>query len=236
MKIVSWNANGKFREKIKLFSPSDIDVMVVQECEKTEKSDEAYKSNGWEYQWVSENKHRGLGVFVPKGKECIPLDWKISECKYFLPVSVSENITVVGVWAMGGRSKSVSYAGQITCFLKNHIDTISSSRTFLVGDFNSNAIWDKRHRVANHTKNNNRLAEVALKSLYHVIENEEQGKETKPTFFLYRNREKPYHMDYFYVPEILMEYATIEVGSQDKWLKFSDHMPLFVDLNIPTGS
>lgn len=33
MKIVSWNANGKFREKYKAILELDADIYVIQECE-----------------------------------------------------------------------------------------------------------------------------------------------------------------------------------------------------------
>ena len=33
MKIVSWNCNGKFREKINFVKELDADIYVIQECE-----------------------------------------------------------------------------------------------------------------------------------------------------------------------------------------------------------
>jgi len=230
MKIVSWNANGKFREKIRLFDPTTTDVLVIQECERTEESEGLYRDAGWEFQWLSENIHRGLGVFVPVGRRCKRLSLGITECQYFLPVSVDDSQTIVGVWAMGGGSKSASYAGQITRFLDKYANLIDPTNTILIGDFNSNSIWDKRHRVANHTSNDARLSELGLKSLYHSRENEDQGKETRPTFYMYRKRDKPYHIDYAYLPKRYVEDALIEIGCPNEWLEHSDHMPLIVNL------
>ena len=33
MKIISWNCNGKFREKFKDIIEEDADIYVIQECE-----------------------------------------------------------------------------------------------------------------------------------------------------------------------------------------------------------
>jgi len=230
MNIVSWNANGKFREKILLFSPATTDVLVIQECENTEKSQALYRAAGWDFHWISENQHRGLGIFVPLRRRCKKLSWGITDCQYFLPVEVRDKIIIVGVWAMGGKSKSTSYAGQITRFLDSNAHRLNSNKIVLIGDFNSNAIWDKRHRVANHTANDKRLVDVGLTSLYHREKSEEQGKETTPTFYMYRKKEKPYHIDYVYLPEKILETASIDVGCPDQWLQYSDHMPLFITL------
>ena len=41
-----------------------------------------------------------------------------------------------------------------------------------------------------------RLAGKNIYSVYHKHLNQEQGKESHPTFFLQRNKNKPYHIDY----------------------------------------
>lgn len=52
MKIVSWNANGKFREKYKAILELDADVYVIQECENPETcKDPEYRSFFKNYHW-----------------------------------------------------------------------------------------------------------------------------------------------------------------------------------------
>lgn len=53
MKIVSWNANGKFREKHKAILELDADIYVIQECENPEYcKDSEYRAFIKNYHWA----------------------------------------------------------------------------------------------------------------------------------------------------------------------------------------
>lgn len=102
----------------------------------------------------------------------------------------------------------------------------------LVGDFNSNSIWDYQHRVGSHSAVVNRLAEKGIHSLYHVHHQQEQGKEAHPTFYLYRQKEKAYHIDYcFGSADMVKRLVSVEVGEHEEWMKWSDHVPAMVTFN-----
>jgi len=131
---------------------------------------------------------------------------------------------------MGGKSKSVSYAGQITQFIQETAGMLREQIHIIAGDFNSNAIWDDRHPVANHTGNNEILESFGLRSLYHAQEGCAQGAESEATLYMYRDRAKPYHIDYCYLSTNLVDISAIVIGSPSVWLEHSDHMPLFVDM------
>ena len=192
-----------------------------------------YKTAGWDFRWIGHNEHKGLGIFVPTNSTIESVNWAITECYYFLPVKTSNDLIIRGAWTRGGKSKSVSYAAQLTRFLDSHIDRIDPERTILIGDLNSSFQFDKRRdKHYNHTKNTSRLDEVGLQSLYHYQTKEAQGFETKPTFYMYRHRDKPYHIDYAYLPKPYLESASIEIGDPRDWLQYSDHIPLFINLNV----
>ncbi|MEM9605461.1 MAG: endonuclease/exonuclease/phosphatase family protein [Pseudomonadota bacterium] len=232
MKLISWNAQQKFREKIQHFCPREWDVLVVQECEFTDTAIARYREAGWHGCWDGENRHKGLGVFVPLGSSITRLDWAVHGCRHFLPVRLGNGVVLVGVWAMGGTSPSVSYAGQVARFIEQHGKQIAAGPALLIGDFNSNAIWDTRHKTANHTRNHALLNAMGLQSLYHVQHAETQGQERIPTFYLYRHRHKPYHLDYAYLPDDIVGASSLVVGDPDTWLQLSDHMPLFIDVAV----
>jgi exonuclease III len=103
--------------------------------------------------------------------------------------------------------------------------------TIVLGDFNSNTIWDQRDRWWNHSDVVNILSSFNLVSLYHLINQEEQGNESLKTFYLYRKKEKGYHIDYVFIPEVYLNQVTnFEVGTYEKWIELSDHTPLIFSI------
>lgn len=81
--------------------------------------------------------------------------------------------------------------------------------TILIGDFNSNVRWDKKHNIRTHTNASNELKNKNLISVYHKVFNEIESQETKPTFYLHRNINKPYHIDYAFCHKELIKYFKV---------------------------
>ncbi|MBK5242558.1 hypothetical protein [Clostridium sp.] len=54
-----------------------------------------------------------------------------------------------------------------------------------------------------------------------------QGKENKPTFFLYRKKERHFHIDCFFGEKEKIN--SLEIGEFDDWITLSDHMPVILD-------
>lgn len=104
----------------------------------------------------------------------------------------------------------------------------------VAGDLNSNSIFD-RNRVLNHTKLVERMRKLEMFSAYHARYGEQHGAESRPTFFLYRHRDKPFHFDYVFLPERWRSAVrSVVLGRPAKWLAWSDHLPLTVALDPTT--
>ncbi len=85
LKLVSWNACGKFREKFPLLSKFDADILVIQECEDpSQTSSNEYRYFSQNYFWTGENKNKGLGLFGKSDLKLQLLNWKNFGLRNFL--------------------------------------------------------------------------------------------------------------------------------------------------------
>lgn len=213
MKIITWNCNGALRKKYTALDKTGADILVIQECENPETSTKDYKKWAGNYLWSGENKNKGIGIFAKNGNtveksecngkfeiSCIEsssprLRWNAKSLRLFLPFTINNKIHVLGVWTKGSDGEVFGYMGQFWKYLQIHKKDFASHEYIILGDFNSNKIWDKKDRWWNHTDVVNELEDIGIKSLYHHKFRESQGEESMPTFFLHRNRKetRPYH-------------------------------------------
>jgi exonuclease III len=231
LRIISWNCNGAFRRKFSHLLQLDADLLIIQECEDPAQSkDEAYKAWANNYLWVGDNKNSGLGVFAKSSCALKKLDWSSETFQLFLPFTVDLSQTFIAVWTKQANSPTFQYIGQFWKYLQLNLENILSCKPLIIGDFNSNKIWDKWDRWWNHSDVVNELKALGISSLYHAHYSMVQGEEKHPTFYLHRNTAKPYHIDYAFLPETIIERSSLELGLAEDWLSISDHMPLVIDI------
>lgn len=228
MKIVTWNCNGGFRNKFQKIVTLEADIYVIQECENPEHSKGEYRKWAENYLWVGESQHKGLGIFASRSVKIQRLNWGSNELQLFLPISVDNQFTLVGVWTKYANSPTFRYIGQLWKYLGLHKAKMAARPTVLCGDLNSNKIWDVWDRWWNHSDVVKELLSINIVSLYHAVTGEEQGAESTPTFYHQRNLRKPYHTDYAFSSKAICDSqsTTVSVGRHTEWLEFSDHMPL----------
>jgi exonuclease III len=74
------------------------------------------------------------------------------------------------------------------------------------------------------------LATEDIFSVYHEYFGERHGEETQNTFFMYRKRDRGFHIDYCFAPRKWINHIkAVSVGSYEEWGKVSDHSPIFVE-------
>jgi len=206
MRILTWNCNGALRKKFRHLDAFQADIIVVQECENPAAiKDTEYREWAKKFLWVGENSNKGLGIFARDNVKIDLLDWDTMinygrsdnrNLKYFIACTINNEFTLLGAWCHGANSPTFGYVGQLWQYLQKHKTKLK--KTIIAGDFNSNVTWDRWDRWWNHSDVVRELGELNIENVYLHYFKEEAGKESRPTFYLHRNREKPYHIDYIF--------------------------------------
>jgi hypothetical protein len=226
-----------FRKKAQYIQALNPDIAVISECESPEKLKfpDGIKLPS-DILWYGANPNKGIGVFSFGDYKFELLECHNPTFKNILPIAVSGgkiDCTLFAIWANNPADKDGAYVTQIWKAINYYEDLIKETKTILIGDFNSNAIWDKPRREGNHTTVVNKLAEKNIFSTYHKYFNQIQGKEVHPTLYLHKKENKPYHIDYCFVSNDFMEVLeSVEVGNYKDWTMYSDHKPLIINFNI----
>lgn len=222
-----------FRRKWEYLLPYELDIMIIQECEHESK----YKPKEIipdynQFLWIGDNNNKGVGIISFNDYQIKISDKYTDKFKYIIPINVIKpdgaKFTLFALWAMPHKVKAQSYVGQVWSAL-NYYKSMLSGDTILIGDFNSNQIWDSERKGGNHSTCVDLLAAHNIESLYHRQTGEAHGAELTPTIYLLKQMNKPYHLDYCFASQSLIsDWTTIDVGDPKTWLERSDHMPLIV--------
>jgi exonuclease III len=230
MKLVTWNAAMRFRDKIEEIFPFEADILVIPECEAPERWGTNKNLNVInEFLWFGDIHYKGLGVMTLNNAFQIKLHPSYNkDFRYIVPIIVSgeEEFILFAVWSQNTKRQYESYTGQIYLALK-YYESLLKEPCIIVGDWNSNKIFDYIKRVGTHSEVVELLKNKGIESAYHHYFKEEQGKETRPTHYFRKDKSSPFHIDCLFASEsILYRLSHFEVGSYDSWIKYSDHTPL----------
>ncbi|HFJ9434327.1 endonuclease/exonuclease/phosphatase family protein [Bacillus thuringiensis] len=236
MKIVAWNAGMAFRKKIDKILPLKADILVISECEKSEKWGQIDKEKGInDFLWEGDNPNKGIGLITLDERYQIEIhpDYDKS-LRYIVPIKVSsdkQEFIMFAVWSQKGETRYSSYIGQIYLALEKYASLLKEP-CIIVGDWNSNKVFDHIKRVKTHSEVVEFLEAFGIKSAYHHFSEEEQGEESKATHYFRKEKARPFHIDYLFASEIFLEQLKFfKIGSCEEWIEFSDHMPIIAEFN-----
>jgi len=235
MRIIEWNCQGAFRLKNKEILELKPDILIVPECEQEDKLKLGQLTpQPTDFFWYGDTCKKGIAIFSYSNYKFRLLKEFNPDFRYVVPLEVTDgknSFLLFAIWAMDNKQNPLArYIGQVWNAI-NYYQTILSENSILIGDFNSNQIWDTKDRVANHTDVVNFLKQLNIESLYHRQFDEEHGKESLKTFFMYRNIEKSYHIDYVFASHNIIENGyKLTFETSKNWIDKSDHIPLILDV------
>lgn len=233
MRIITWNCNMAFRKKADVILSYKPDILIVPECEHPGKLLFPIDTpKPTDTLWFGKNLNKGLAIFSYCECRFTVLDKHNPDLQMIIPIAVKGgqfDFNLFAVWANNPTDKDGQYIEQVWKALQHYDTLLTNTKTILAGDFNSNKIWDRKNREGNHSNVVKMLENKGIFSSYHLHNKQAQGTEEHPTLFMYRHKDKPYHIDYCFVSADMAEkLQTVEVGEYEFWTKYSDHVPLIV--------
>ncbi len=222
-----------FRKKADFILTHKPDILIVPECEHNDKllfTMETTKPT--DLVWFGKNKNKGLGIFSYSNFRFSVLDNHNQDLQMIIPIAVSGgqfDFNLFAIWANNPTDPDGQYVEQVWKAVNHYESLLTDTKTILIGDFNSNTIWDRKRRLSNHSNVVKLLESKGIFSTYHLYHKQTQGKEEHPTLYLYRHQDKPYHIDYCFVSaDFANKLQSVEIGDYDFWTKYSDHVPVIV--------
>jgi hypothetical protein len=139
-----------YRKKADFILAHKPDIVIVPECECPDKlkfiNDTPIPNDIY---WSGSNQNKGLGVFSYGNYTFKLLDNYNPDLKTILPLAVTGgafDFTLFAIWANNPQDKNYQYIGQVWKAIQHYDSLLKNERTILMGDFNSNTIWDKPKR------------------------------------------------------------------------------------------
>jgi len=226
MRVTSWNCQHLFgRGKdidrcMGLLSRLDADLVTLQECRRRDAHDPSII-------WRGENDD--LGTAVVSTSASLPIERieipGLHPTVVPVVVHAAEPFVFVGVWTHEPFNK-VAWDAMAAC--EAAADDLDLPMV-AAGDFNSSPCVQGQERASREFLGRMR-DELGLVSAYHRFHDVDPCDEPHATYYHQRKKDKPFHIDYCFVPETWADRLTgVEVGTFEEWRE-SDHRPLTVDI------
>lgn len=127
------------------------------------------------------------------------------------------------------------YISQVYTALQHYAETIGPF-SVVAGDFNWNATWDRAPDsplYGDFAATVRLLTIQGLGSAYHLVHHCDFGNEPHATFYMHRRKDRPYHIDYVFVPrKTFPKLVEFQLGVYDEWAGASDHMPIILEISL----
>jgi len=235
MRIISWNCQGGYRNKIDKILDLSPDIAVIQECETLEKlrafcKEKIQLKSFW---FVGFYPLRGVGVFFYKDYQILSMESDIS-IEFIVPMKIMNNFEfyLFAIWAMApmGKDKGKSYTYQIEKTITKHEGILRNNLSILIGDYNTPNIEKPVEKTGFMVVEEFKKLEVF--SAYHEYFKKGYGEHNHYTFYQHKKTEFKHMLDYCFASKSIIErISNVEIGKYEDWIEFSDHCPLIVDVD-----
>lgn len=223
MRIVAWNCcRGPIPKKIAALEALQPDVAVIAEALAPDKESD-------QLLWFPSNASR-LGIQVRAfGTHTLRRLKRAELPNCVVPVRVNGAVpfNLLAVWTWPAPSYTKAFLNGLSAYAR----LLQRGPTVVAGDFNGSPAFDKpTQRIKWWTDGFSRLHDAGLVSAYHQFNGVAFGGEAHATHHFLRKPERPFHIDFCFVPRSWAEKRLVaQIAAGPEWCALSDHFPLVVD-------
>jgi exodeoxyribonuclease-3 len=135
------------------------------------------------------------------------------------------SFNLLAVWTWPAPSYVKAFMNGLAAYEK----LLGSGETVVAGDFNGNPALDKPRTRIKWSMAFAQLQQVGLVSAYHHVHAVPWGSENHPTHHYLRKPDRPFHIDFCFVPQAWTAKALkTNIVSGPDWNLLSDHFPILV--------
>ena len=178
--------------------------------------------------WFGDNPRQGIAVVANGSYRIRALAAVADVPRYAIRIEVTGpiNFILIAIWSKADQE--TPYVEAVIRAVELYRNLFTEYPTVLAGDLNSNSIWDAQHTAGqSHTALVEILFQLGLVSSYHYFHREEHSKEKLPTYYFQWKEQRPFHIDYCFIPAKWAPHLRlVEVGSYSDRKESSDHRPL----------
>jgi len=220
MRLVTWNCRrGPLAAKRAALATLDADVAVLSEAPRPAKS-----AGERDMLWFGDGT-LGVAVIARPPYRVRALPQAGVPCVYPVRITGPRRFTILAVWTWPAPSYRQA--------LENGLDAYAHlpGPVVVAGDFNGNVRFDRPRRRRKWADCFARLESAGMVSAYHAFSGAVHGEEPDATHYFLTHRDRPFHLDYCYIPKRWMRRVrSVRVAPYEEFAALSDHRPITVAL------
>jgi hypothetical protein len=189
--------------------------------------------------WDGLRSDRGLAVltFPPWRLSIDPRHRPLSGSTLPILLDGPARVRLVAVWAIPSWIRSNGATPEpIATGLERLRELLLDGPTIVAGDFNRTLVVRRPGGRLRPSPLARELTDLGFVSAYHEARRVAAGDEHEPTFFRLGRFPSPHHLDH-----VLLDAPSaaclrgVELRGGARWMVWSDHVPLVVELELPSG-
>ena len=229
LRLITWNCHhGSLAVRLAQLAPH-ADVAFVQEC----RPDSTPLLTG---QALTRTINPRKGIALASLNETNRLEALGAPSQQDVAAVGGRFTGLVSFVALGIWAHPPDYTADALRTIEGYRELLRPGPSVVMGDLNSGTRLDGKHCSSRgHLGLVDVLHGLGLVSAYHAFHHVEHGRETHPTYHHRRHASEPWHIDFCFVPEAWAQHlVAVDVLDGPEWRAISDHLPLRVELHLPS--